>query len=113
MLEEMRWLEYGQRLRRESRGVLRSATGDSAVALLGAATLGGARSLGLEVGAIAAGRWADFVAIDLTAEPLTGFTPETLAAAVVFGAPDSVVAGSYVSGRWEGASRESCVAATR
>src|SRR5579864_5343875 len=65
MLEEMRWLEYGQRLRAESRGLLRDSAGEVATSLLRAATVGGARALGLPCGEIAAGCWADLAAIDL------------------------------------------------
>src|SRR4029078_6697977 len=65
MLEEMRWLEYGQRLRGELRGALPDARGDVAPTLLAGATAGGADALGVPTGRIAAGQWADFVAIDL------------------------------------------------
>lgn len=42
MLEEMRWLEYGQRVRRQERG---SIAGDGGVHLIRTATEGGARAL--------------------------------------------------------------------
>ncbi len=42
MLEEMRWLEYGQRLRREVRGALTDVDGGVAATVLAAATSGGA-----------------------------------------------------------------------
>ena len=47
MLEEMRWLEYGQRLGGEMRGGLPDAAGEVAPTLLAAATIGGARALSL------------------------------------------------------------------
>ena len=46
MLEEMRWLEYGQRWRSEQRGVLKDADGEMTLPWL-AAIGGGAESLGL------------------------------------------------------------------
>ncbi len=98
--EEMRWLEYAQRLRRESRGVVTSATGDVASALLDCATVGGARSLGLRAGRIDAGHPADFVAIDLTAASLAGWSPETLLASFILGAASDAVASTCVGGRW-------------
>jgi formimidoylglutamate deiminase len=113
ILEDMRWLEYGQRLRRESRGLLRNSAGDSVVTLLAAATRGGSRSLSLRAGAIAPDHWADLTAIDLNHPSIARVTPETLAAAIVFGAPDSVIAGTYVGGRWESAHPDPCAAATR
>src|SRR6185369_4373614 len=66
-LEEMRWMEYAQRLAGESRGICRDGEGQVARVLLDAATVGGANAIGLDVGRIAPGAWADFAAIDLTA----------------------------------------------
>jgi formimidoylglutamate deiminase len=99
MLEEMRWAEYGQRLAREQRGVLVDASGAAARRLLTAATLGGARSLGVRAGALEAGAWADFVAVDLAAPELAGWTPDTLLDALVFGAAEGALAGTWVGGR--------------
>jgi formimidoylglutamate deiminase len=100
LLEEMRWLEYGQRLRRELRGALTDVDGGVAATALAAATSGGAAALGIEAGTIAAGAWADFVAIDLTA-PALADVPETgLLDAIVFGADNGVIAGTFVGGAW-------------
>jgi formimidoylglutamate deiminase len=101
ILEELRWLEYVQRLGSESRGVLREGTeGEVGRTLLRAATEGGARSLGLPVGRIAAGCWADFVAVDLGAPALAGWTAETLLDALLFGAGNEALAGTAVGGEW-------------
>jgi formimidoylglutamate deiminase len=100
MLEEMRWLEYGQRLRKEMRGALPDPDGSVAPVLLAAATTGGAQALGLEVGRIAAGCWADLLAIDLSAPLLAEVSAEHLLDALVFGAGNEVIAGTYVGGRW-------------
>lgn len=101
MLEEMRWLEYGQRLRKEMRGALPDPEGSVAPILLAAATTGGALALGgLEVGRIAAGCWADLLAIDLSSPLLAEVSAEHLLDALVFGAGNEVIAGTYVGGRW-------------
>jgi formimidoylglutamate deiminase len=100
MLEEMRWLEYGHRLRGELRGAFPDPAGEVAPTLLAAATTGGARALGLPAGRIAAGCWADFVAVDLRAAALAETPPERLLGAVVFGAGNEAIAGTYVGGRW-------------
>ncbi|HYO13058.1 MAG TPA: formimidoylglutamate deiminase [Thermoanaerobaculia bacterium] len=100
LLEEMRWMEYGQRLASESRGVLRDAGGSVARVLWDAATVGGARALDVPAGRIEAGRWADLVAIDLASPSLAGWTPETLLDALTFGATESVVAATCVGGEW-------------
>jgi formiminoglutamate deiminase len=103
LIEEMRWLEYGQRLRGERRGALADARGGVAASLLEAATSGGAAALGIGGGRIAPGEWADFVAVDLNAVPLAGEPAEGLLEAIVFGAGNEAVAGTFVGGKWRAA----------
>jgi formimidoylglutamate deiminase len=100
MVEEMRWLEYAQRLRSETRGVYRDAEGRNATRLLDYATIGGARSLGLDAGRIEAGAAADFAAIDLRARAIAEVDEAQLAEAIVFGAGDDVVTSTCVAGEW-------------
>jgi formimidoylglutamate deiminase len=100
MLEEMRWLEYGQRLGKEMRGALPDPDGSVAPVLLAAATTGGAQALSVKAGTITAGCWADLVAIDLRAPSLAEVSAEHLLDALVFGAGNEVIAGTYVGGRW-------------
>jgi formimidoylglutamate deiminase len=100
-LEDLRWLEYAQRLWTESRGVLREPGGRVAPVLLRAATEGGAKALGLPAGEIAPGLWADFTTVDLTAPELAGWTPETLPETLVFGAGNRVLAATCVGGVWD------------
>jgi formiminoglutamate deiminase len=100
LLEEMRWLEYGQRLRCETRGVLRDAAGQVAPTVLHAATQGGARALGVQAGRIARGKWADLAVIDLDHPSLAGCDAEHLLESIVFGGDSEVVLGTFVGGRW-------------
>jgi formimidoylglutamate deiminase len=99
-LEEMRWLEYGQRLRGELRGALATADGNVGPTLLAATTTGGAAALGLEAGRIAPGCWADLVALDLDAPVLADIPAGRLLDAAVFGAGNEIIAGTFVGGRW-------------
>jgi formimidoylglutamate deiminase len=99
-IEEMRWLEYGQRLRKERRGLLRNGEGEVASVVIDAATAGGARALGLPAGRIQVGHWADLVVIDLEHASLVGCEAETLAEALVSGADNGVVRGTYVGASW-------------
>jgi formimidoylglutamate deiminase len=99
-IEEMRWLEYGQRLRKERRGLLRNGEGEVASVVIDAATAGGARALGLPAGRIQVGHWADLVVIDLEHASLVGCEAETLAEALVTGADNGVVQGTYVGASW-------------
>jgi formimidoylglutamate deiminase len=100
LIEEMRWLEYGQRLRTEKRGALRDERGEVAPAVLEAATAGGARALGLPAGSIEPAHWADFVLIDLDHPSLADCDAARLAEAIVCGADNGVVLGTYVGGKW-------------
>ena len=100
LIEEMRWLEYGQRLRHQQRGALTDAAGEVAPALLRAATLGGAEALGVEAGAIETGRLADFAAIDLEHPALVGCGEDSLLQAITFGADNGVVTRTAVGGSW-------------
>ncbi len=99
-IEEMRWLEYAQRLGTESRGVFRDPEGNVSRLLFEAATATGAQALGIDTGRIEPGLWADFAAIDLEAPSLRGWEPETLLDSVIFGATEEVVAATCVGGAW-------------
>jgi formimidoylglutamate deiminase len=99
-IEEMRWLEYGQRLRAERRGALANARGGVAGCLLEAGTSGGAAALAIGGGRIAPGEWADFAAVRLDAVPLAGEPAEGLLEALVFGAGNEAIAGTFVGGKW-------------
>ncbi|NOT02493.1 MAG: formimidoylglutamate deiminase [Phycisphaerales bacterium] len=98
--EDMRWLEYVQRLRLERRGVCTDARGDAAGALWRVATVNGARSLNVNAGIIQTGRHADLISIDLDSPALDGWSPETLLAAFVFGCDSRVIKGVCVGGNW-------------
>jgi formimidoylglutamate deiminase len=89
LIEEMRWLEYAQRLKSESRGVFRDEHGRNAPRLLQFATSGGAASLGIEAGRIAPGALADFVAVDAA-------DLETL----IFGSSERAIRATCVAGQW-------------
>ncbi len=101
MLEEARWLEYGQRLAGERRGALIDPAGELAAVLLDCTTAAGAAALSLPTGRIVSGAWADFATVDLAHPTLAGWTPETLLAALVTGCDNEVILETCVGGRWE------------
>lgn len=100
-LEELRWLEYGQRLKHERRNRL-SAAGKAEVAetLFAAAGAGGAQALGKKIGAIAAGNRADFIVLDGSQAMLAHVAPEKLLGRWLFGGSDAWVKDVMVGGRW-------------
>jgi formimidoylglutamate deiminase len=82
--EELRMLEYSQRLTRQQRNVLASAHHPQVADRLWLASAsGGARASGRPVGALAVGAQADFVVLDVT-QALGGLSPSQVLANHVF-----------------------------
>ena len=102
--EEMRWLEYVQRLSTLQRGICVDEAGSVANKLLEAATINGARCLGIKAGRIQAGWSADLAALDLSVETLAGWDDQTLLDSFVFGAGNEAITDVCVGGRWLGPS---------
>lgn len=99
MIEEMRWIEYAQRLVREERGVAINSEGQMAPYLIDTATRNGARALGIPAGSIEAGKYADFVVVDLSNAQLFGVTPELLPTAICCGGDNSLISSTIVNGK--------------
>ena len=99
-IEEMRWLEYVQRLGRERRGVCTDEGRSCASSLWHMATTNGAHALGIKTGRVEAGYAADFVAIDLNHPSLEGWSTETLLDSLVFGSSNEAIAATCVNGKW-------------
>jgi formimidoylglutamate deiminase len=101
-LEEIRLIEYHERLRTLRRVVLAErgehGRADVAPRLLSMGTVAGARSLRLEAGDIADGALADLIAIDLDHPALAGWTPASLPALLALSAPAEVVTDVWVGG---------------
>ncbi len=100
--DEMRWMEYLQRLRSGGRGVCVDESGNCARALWLSATVNGAKALGVSAGEIHRGAAADLIALDLKAPTLTGWTPDTLLDCFVFGCGRETIAATCVGGKWVG-----------
>lgn len=84
MSEELRWLEYGQRLAAKGRNRIGRAPGmSSGQVLFDGALAGGAQALGI-VGGIAPGRSADLVSLDADHPSLAGKPAEQILDAFLF-----------------------------
>lgn len=97
--EELRMLEYSQRLRDLARNVMVAGEGSVGAWLYGAAARGGAQALGRASGAIAPGRWGDLVALDGAHPALCALAPEQLLDGLAFAAPGDVVTDLWSAGR--------------
>ena len=99
LTEELRTLEYSQRLRDLARNVLVKDEGSVGQTLYLGAAHGGARALGRNSGSIAVGRLADLVAIDGAAPALCALEQHQILDGLVFAAKDSVVTDVWAAGR--------------
>ncbi len=97
--EELRTLEYSQRLRDLSRNVLVVGEGSVGQTLYTGAARGGAQALGRASGEIRVGNLADLVAIDSTAPTLCALQPAQILDGLVFAANDTVVTDLWSAGR--------------
>jgi formimidoylglutamate deiminase len=99
--EELRLLEYSQRLQLRQRNVAaRSALSESsAAALLQGALDGGTAAAGVPLAGLARGQRADFLVVDAESPPLLGVPPDQLLDALVFSSPGPAFSEVYVAGR--------------
>ncbi len=99
-LEELRWAEYSARMRYQRRRVLVADDYASPGSLLLTyGTQAGANALGLHTGSIVPGMAADFVAVDLQAPALAGWTPDNFLDTLFFGASSHVITQTWVQGK--------------
>ncbi|SLN70915.1 8-oxoguanine deaminase [Roseovarius albus] len=99
LTEELRTLEYSQRLRDMKRNVLAVDGGSTGKALYCGAAVGGAQALARDSGEIAEGKLADLVAIDRAHPSLSALNDEQLLDGLCFAAPDRVISEVWSAGR--------------
>jgi formiminoglutamate deiminase len=99
LVEELRTLEYSQRLRDVARNVMVAGEGTVGATLYKGAALGGAKALARNAGEIAVGKLADLVAIDSTSPALCALTQDQILDGLVFAAKDNVVTDVWSAGR--------------
>ena len=99
LTEELRTLEYSQRLRDIARNIMVAKEGSVGQCLYVGAALGGAQALGRKSGQIATGFLADLTAIDLSHPTLCALAPDQILDGLAFAAPDTVVTDLWSAGR--------------
>lgn len=99
LTEELRTLEYSQRLRDQARTLMVSPEGSVGQSLYLGAAAGGAQALGRNAGEIKIRALADLVAIDRSHPALCALSDDQLLDGLCFAAPDGVVRDVWSAGR--------------
>jgi formimidoylglutamate deiminase len=100
-VEELRWLEYGQRLIRQRRNRLAgAAVGSVGAALWKRSLAGGGRALGRRIGALGPGYRADILVLDGHDPILVGKHRDQLLDALVFAGNANPIRDVMIGGRW-------------
>jgi formimidoylglutamate deiminase len=99
--EELRWLEYQQRLRKRRRAALADrAQPHVGTRLWRDAAQHGARAIGQPAGAIEVGRRADWLVLDPEHPTMAGAAPDTALDHLLFAGGDAAIRHVMVAGRW-------------
>jgi formimidoylglutamate deiminase len=99
--EELRWMEYQQRLRKRRRGVL--ADGHEShvgTRLWNDAARHGAQAIGQPAGTLEVGRRADWLVLDATHPSMLGAAADTALDHLVFAGARAAIRDVMVDGRW-------------
>jgi formimidoylglutamate deiminase len=100
-VEELRWLEYGQRLAGQRRNVaVMEGQRDVAAFLWQNALLGGAQAAGRRVGRLAPGSRADLLVLDSAHPNLDGLDAADVLGRFLFCGNDNLVRDVLVGGQW-------------
>ena len=97
--EELRSLEYSQRLRDHSRAALATSTVSTGRHILDAMILGGAKAAGRKTGRIAPGYWADLMGLDMNSVALAGCSGDKVIDRLIFVGDDHLVSDVWSAGR--------------
>lgn len=97
--EELRTLEYSQRLRDHSRAALATQAFSTGRRLFDSIVKGGAMAAGRQSGHIATGYWADLLALDGQQPDLDRLSGDTLLDAFIFAGNDRMVSEVWCAGR--------------
>jgi formimidoylglutamate deiminase len=97
--EELRLLEYSQRLGLKGRAVLAEPGRSTGRVLYEGACRGGAQAAGRVSGAIAVGNWADLMALDCSGPDLEASEGDTILDTYVFAGDDRMVSAVWSAGR--------------
>ena len=99
LTEELRSLEYSQRLAGKGRAMFATADKSTGRVLFEGAAQGGAQAAGRQSGGIRVGDWADMLALDMGAVDLEGRQGDDILDAFIFAGDDRLVVDVWAAGR--------------
>ena len=97
--EELRTLDYSQRLRDGTRAALANAEHSTGRRIFDAILQGGAQASGRDTGRIEVGAWADLLALETQPEHMWGRTGDSALDAWIFAGDDRLVSDVWSAGR--------------
>jgi len=97
--EELRTLDYSQRLRDGTRAALATASQSTGRRLFEGMLQGGAQATGRQSGRLEVGSWADMMSLDTTSENLCGRAEDTALDSWIFAGDDRLVTDVWSAGR--------------
>ena len=97
--EELRTLEYSQRLRHRQRAILATETCSTGRVLFNGAIKGGAQAAQRQSDAISEGNWADLMALDSSAIDLEGRKGDAVLDSFIFAGDDRMIRDVWSAGR--------------
>jgi len=100
-VEELRWLEYAQRLIKQQRAIL-ATENEASVGrnLWQQAALGGAQSTNSNTGELAAGKQADLLVLNSAKVALFAHSDEHLLDSMIFASQQNMISDVMVNGQW-------------
>ncbi|KGJ06808.1 formiminoglutamate deiminase [Paracoccus halophilus] len=99
LVEELRTLEYSQRLRDRGRAILAQPERSTGRVIYDAGLEAGPTAAGRETGAIAAGLWADLFAVDLQNPVMAGRRGDQMLDSLIFAGHDGLIREVWSAGR--------------
>ncbi len=99
LAEELRTLEYSQRLRDKGRAMFATSEKSTGRALYDQVTAAGATAANRNAGSIAIGKQADLLALDLNATDLIGKSGDMLLDSYIFAGSDALISDVWSAGR--------------
>ncbi|MBI3230455.1 MAG: formimidoylglutamate deiminase [Burkholderiales bacterium] len=100
-VEELRWLEYGQRLQQQARNIATTPQERSVGDFLWQASLqGGAQASGRQVGSLAVGKRADLLVLDDSHPNLAAVWQQDVLNTLIFCGNDNLIRDVMVGGQW-------------